>query len=234
MHSPYGATEVLPVSSVSDQEILEFAAKRTLRGAGTCVGGLLPKVEARILPVKDGVLGKADLDKPKPKGEIGEIVVTGPTVTKEYDQLPEPTRRAKIEDGDRVWHRMGDLGYFDDEDRLWFCGRKAELVETDIGVFYTDACEGVFNQHPRTHRCALIRHSENGKSYPALVVEPQKPDFPSDEESRSVFIDELREIGQQVEMTRPIEHFFFDRSFPVDVRHNAKIHRLTLRKRYGG
>ena len=28
----------------------------------------------------------------------------------------------------RIWHRMGDLGYFDSEGRLWFCGRKAHRV----------------------------------------------------------------------------------------------------------
>ena len=234
MHAPYGATEVLPVSSVSDKEILEFAADRTLRGGGTCVGKILPRVETRILEVKEGPLGVGDLERELPNGEIGEIVVTGPTVTKAYDRLPEPTRLAKIKDGQTVWHRMGDLGYFDEEGRLWFCGRKAELVESDKGVFYTDACEGVFNRHPRVFRCALICCREQGENKPALVIEPIKGAYPKGKKERDVFIDELRKIGAEVEMTRSIEHFFFDKAFPVDVRHNAKIHRLTLRERYSG
>lgn len=234
MHSPYGATEVLPVSSVSDNEILDFAADLTEKGAGTCVGGLLPKVEARILAPKEGAMEADDLKDALPGGQIGEIVVTGPTVTKAYDRLPGPTKVAKIDDGGRIWHRMGDLGYFDERGRLWFCGRKAERVESSQGLFYTDACEGVFNRHPKVNRCALILYEKGGASEPALVVEPFKAALPKNEKERSVFIDELLEIGQQVEATRTIKQFFFDRSFPVDVRHNAKIHRLTLRKRYGG
>src|SRR5690606_34747712 len=97
VHSPYGATEVLPVSSVSDGEVLGFAAERSARGEGTCVGKVLPGVEARILATSDGVLSAGDLERPLPPGEIGEIVVTGPSVTKAYDALPEATALAKIE-----------------------------------------------------------------------------------------------------------------------------------------
>ena len=33
----------------------------------------------------------------------------------------------------KLWHRMGDLGYFDREERLWFCGRLAERVVWEGG-----------------------------------------------------------------------------------------------------
>ena len=38
-------------------------------------------------------------------------MVTGPSVTRSYDRLPAADAAAKIQDGERVWHRMGDLGY---------------------------------------------------------------------------------------------------------------------------
>lgn len=229
VHSPFGATEVLPVSSVRDDEVLEFAAERSARGEGTCVGRLLPGVEARILRLSEEALEASALRAVLPVGEIGEIVVTGPSVTKAYDQLPEATRLAKIREGGRVWHRIGDLGYMDAKGYLWFCGRKAERVTASSGkTYFTDLCEGVINAHPAVARSALIRYAKEGKVYPALVVEPKPGMYPKNATERAALLEGVRALAVQYPVTRDIERFFVHKSFPVDVRHNAKIHRLTL------
>jgi len=174
-------------------------------------------------------------------GEIGEIVVAGPMVTKRYDGLPEATAMAKIafpkfllsghknpvgNAGD-CWHRMGDCGYLDKEGRLWFVGRKAERVTTPAGILHTEPCEQVFRRHPQVARCALIGLGAPGQQQPALVVQARTADKPVDE---SRLAQELRTLAQQHPHTAAILRFFFHPSFPVDVRHNAKIHRLTLAK----
>lgn len=229
VHSPYGATEVLPVSSVVDHEVLEFAADRSARGEGTCVGRVLPGVEVKILQLSEEAMDAKALSRALPVGEIGEIVVNGPTVTKAYDQLPEATRLSKIVDGKRVWHRIGDLGYFDRDGRLWFCGRKAERVVASNGkTYYTDRCEGVVNAHPRVARCALIRYIKNGVTSPAIVVEPKPGAYPKSKSEMQALLDEIRALTASCPVTRDIERFFAHKSFPVDVRHNAKIHRLAL------
>ena len=228
-HSPYGATEVLPVSSVSDDEILEFASDRTARGEGTCVGRVVGGAQARILPMSEEAMDASALDRSLPPGKVGEIVVTGPSVTKAYDRLPEATRLSKIVASDGVtWHRIGDLGYFDDAGRLWFCGRKAERVESGKSIYYTDCCEGVVNVHPRVNRSALIRYMKDGKVLPALVVEPIPGAFPRNKAEKAALLEEVKALARTSPVTRNIEHFFVRKSFPVDVRHNAKIHRLTL------
>ncbi len=234
VHSPYGATEVLPVSSTVDTMALGETAALTEKGKGTCVGAPLPGVEARIIPVSDGPLEGDALDETLPVGEIGEIVVTGPSVTRAYDGLPEATRDAKIERDGSVWHRMGDLGYLDDHGRIWFCGRKAERVQTGGKTYYTDCCEGVFNPLPQVFRTALIGLDENGSVQPAIVVQPVEGAFPKNERERSAFIDGLLEAGKSSVVTRDIDRFLFDRSFPVDVRHNAKINRIALALRFNG
>ena len=58
--------------------------------------------------------------------------------------------------GERVVHRMGDVGCFDDAGRLWFCGRKTQRVETAGGPLYTEQVEPVFNVHPQVRRTALV------------------------------------------------------------------------------
>ncbi|MGE9293206.1 MAG: AMP-binding protein, partial [Puniceicoccales bacterium] len=81
VHTPYGATEVLPVSSISGTEILEYSAKLTEQGKGTCVGVTLPGVTAKIIAINDDPIDSIDAIRELPQGVIGEILVTGPSVT---------------------------------------------------------------------------------------------------------------------------------------------------------
>lgn len=241
VHSPYGATEALPVCTVTDREILEEAAALSLPGRGTCLGRPVAGLDLRIIRLGDDPIARWENSLVLPAGEVGEIVVRGPQVTRTYDRLPEATAASKIEDPDgtdacagggprrpALWHRMGDCGYLDAEGRLWFCGRKAERVVSARRTWFTDCCEGVFNQHPRVARTALIGRGAPGMQEPALVVEPKAGRWPLSPLERADFAQELRALGAACEPTRDIHLFFFHRRFPVDVRHNAKIHRLSL------
>jgi len=234
IHTPYGATEALPVSSISGNEVLRKTWQKTEQGAGTCIGTVFPEMEARIFPAGDNGTRGREKPGPLPQGSIGEICVRGPVVTREYDQLPEATSRSKMEDpaGGPAWHRMGDLGYFDGEGRLWFCGRKAERVVTcDGNALYTDCCEAIFNRHPKVFRSALVGlENEGGTVEPAMVIEPESGCFPNRRSDRDSFIRELRELGSGHAHTKRITRFHFYRAFPVDVRHNAKIHRLKMKR----
>ncbi len=224
-HSPYGATESLPVSSVSAAEI---DAAATLAGRGTCVGRPVRGVDVKIIALTDAPLATLADARERGVGEIGEIIVRGAAVTKGYDQLPEATAAAKIADGDRVWHRLGDAGYLDAQGRLWFLGRKAERVEMRDGTLFPDQVEPVFNQHPQVRRSALVGLGDRGEQRPAIVVEPRSPDVVKTPSLRRKLVRELRELGRQQPLSDRIRIVFLHPAFPVDVRHNAKIHRLTL------
>ncbi|HTQ31572.1 MAG TPA: fatty acid CoA ligase family protein [Opitutaceae bacterium] len=219
LHSPYGATEALPVSTVSAEEIDPASVR------GACVGRPLAGIEARIIVLTDAPIATLEAARPVPSGETGEIIVRGPVVTKTYDALPEATAAAKIPAADgAIWHRMGDCGYLDPAGRLWFCGRKAERVETAAGPMFTEPCEQVFRAHPRVARCALIGLGSRGAQRPAIVIEA-KPKNPG--EART-WAGQLRVLARQHPHTATISLFYFHPNFPVDVRHNAKIHRLAL------
>ena len=229
IHTPYGATEALPVSSISATEVLEQTAVRTQKGEGTCVGRPLPNVLVRIVEPTDGPIATIEKVVDLPAGSIGEIIVQGASVTRGYDYLPEADADSKIVDGAELWHRMGDMGWLDDSERLWFCGRKIERVMTEVGAMYTDCCEAVFNAHPRVYRSALI---DLCQGRPAIVIEPEKSAFPESPDERMSFIKSLRVLGRKSKQTVAIKDFFFEANFPVDVRHNAKIHRLSLARKF--
>lgn len=231
IHTPYGATEALPVSSIAASEVLEHTAVRTQQGEGTCVGSPLPGVDVKIIASVDAAIERMDQVEELGSGEIGEIIVRGPSVTRQYDRLPQADASSKIVDGATHWHRMGDMGWCDSDGRVWFCGRKAERVLTSQGARYTDCCEAIFNQHPKVFRSALI---DLGEGLAAIVVEPEAGAYPKSGAARRAFIQSLRECAQSNPMTQCISEFFFERHFPVDVRHNAKIHRLSLARKYRG
>ena len=229
IHTPYGATEALPVSSIAASDVLGDTAARTQQGDGTCVGHPLPGVEVKVIEPYDAALERMDQVIELGAGEIGELIVRGPSVTRHYDKLPEADAISKILDDDTHWHRMGDMAWRGPNGRIWFCGRKAERVMTPEGPRYTDCCEAIFNQHPQVFRSALI---DVGSGKPALVVEPEQDAYPKTAAARQAFIQSLYELAQSNAMTSCIRLFFFERSFPVDVRHNAKIHRLSLARKY--
>ncbi len=215
LHSPYGATEALPVSTIKAGEINPEEVK------GACVGSPVAGVSVRIIPIVDGPIGRLTETRLLSPGEVGEIIVCGPVVTKAYDGLPEATREAKIQgEAGTLWHRMGDCGLLDGQGRLWFLGRKAERVVTASGTHFTEPCEQVFRSHPRARRCALVA----ARGEPAIVVETRIAGAAEGEQ----LADELRALGLKHPHTSLIRTFFFREHFPVDVRHNAKIHRLAL------
>jgi len=224
---PYGATEALPVTSISGKERLK-TEEESKKGAGTCVGRPLPGITVQIIKIiegpahamKDSILLRA--------GEKGEIIVKGNIVTREYFRMKEQTALAKISDGHSFWHRMGDIGYFDEKGLLWFCGRKDQRVLTNNKTLYTVPCEAVFNQHPRVCRSALVGIGDKNNQRPVIIIEPKKGEMPWFPQSRKKFTNELLEMGQKFEHTREIFDVLYYSSFPVDIRHNVKISREKL------
>ncbi len=228
IHTPYGATEALPVTTICGGEIVGETAARSRLGAGTCVGKPFPQVDLRVIAITDAPIESMADVRELPVGEIGEIIVRSPSVTREYFRRPDATRWAKIADGSTFWHRMGDVGYRDEQGRLWFCGRKAHIVYTAEGPLFTVPCEAIFNEHPHVYRSALVGVGERPHQRPVVVVEPEAGTYPWLPGRRKQFVQELHDLALQHPHTKGIETFLFRRALPVDVRHNTKIAREQL------
>ena len=226
IHTPYGATESLPVSSTSSALLLQSQIRQLSdSGAGICVGPPIAAATVRVIEISDQVIADWSEVTELKVGEIGEITVASPTVTHSYYNQPDATRLAKIRDGKTIVHRMGDLGYFDAQGRLWFCGRKAHRIDTAAGVLYSVPCEGIFNTHPAVFRSALVGVAGGDSLRPLICIELEPQHRRIDQDH---LFKQLRELAVQHQITHSISSFLVHPGFPVDVRHNAKISREQL------
>jgi olefin beta-lactone synthetase len=237
--TPYGATECLPVAVIEGRE-LQSTRQATEQGAGTCVGRPVPPNQVRIIRIVDAPIPDWPDQDVLPQGEVGEITVAGPTATDSYFNREPATRAAKIRErladgSERIVHRMGDVGYFDGEGRLWFCGRKTQRVETLDGPLYTEQVEPVFNTVAGIRRTALVGVGEPGRQRPVLCYELEAGAPASTQAGLEA---KLRAHAARFPHTAGIDTFLSHPGFPVDIRHNAKIGREKLavwaQERVGG
>ena len=229
--TPYGATECLPVAVIEGRELLSLR-ERTEAGAGTCVGRPVPPNLVRIIRIGDEAIAQWSDALLVGAGQVGEIAVAGPTATDAYWNRDAQTQLAKIRetlpDGAmRIVHRMGDLGWFDAEGRLWFCGRKSQrVVVDDATTLCTEQVEPVFNAHPDVARSALVGVGARGSQRPLLCVELKRG---VDAKQWPRITGELRHLADGRVHTAKVEGFLrYPKPFPVDIRHNAKIGREKL------
>jgi len=223
--TPYGATESLPVASISGHEILSETSDLSAQGRGTCVGRPVASAEVHIISITSETIDTFSPDLVLPVGRPGEIIVSSPQTTREYFEAPEKTLRAKIRDGDRFFHRMGDLGYFDDQGRVWFCGRKAHSIVIGGERLFSVPIEGIFNSIAGVRRSAFTAIERDGKIEPVICIERERG---SGRIAKNELLPLLRQTAAQHRQTSAIAHFLFRRRFPVDIRHNAKINRALL------
>ncbi|HEY4234312.1 MAG TPA: fatty acid CoA ligase family protein [Lacipirellulaceae bacterium] len=201
LHTPYGATECLPVATIEAAEILDETSQKTNQGGGICVGRPFESIEWRVVRICDGPIPTIDAAEEMPTGEIGELVVRGPQASPCYVTRKECNALSKIAidafgapiadfgfrnadsnaptafrnpNSEIPWHRMGDVGYLDDSGRFWYCGRKSHRVETADGTLYTECVEAVFNAHDDVERTALVGVGPRGRQAPVLIVEPTR------------------------------------------------------------
>lgn len=231
MHTPYGATECLPVATIEGAEVLAETTQRTDRGAGICVGRKFDSIEWRIIRITDAPITTIDDADELPVGEIGELIVCGPQASSQYVTHLEANAASKIADGGRYWHRMGDVGYFDDRSRFWYCGRKSQRVATAAGPLFTECVEAVFNRHPDIELSALVGIGPMGDQLPVIAIKFQ---LHSDITrysggGRDAFPDFDQVVASAIPPHIATDWLDFE-EFLVDVRHNSKINREFLRQ----
>jgi acyl-CoA synthetase (AMP-forming)/AMP-acid ligase II len=225
IHTPYGATEAVPIISITSNEILTETRKFSEKGYGICIGRPINDLKIRIIKISDDPIQKWSDDLEVEDGDMGEITVAGDLVTRQYFEKPEVDAVTKIEDKVFFWHRMGDVGWKDSRGRIWFCGRKSHRVVTKENTLFTIPCEAIFNNHPLVFRSALVGIGSRNQQKPVICIDLKRSRHHL---NKKTIKKELFELAKQNELTKDIKSILFHKSFPVDIRHNSKIFREKL------
>ncbi len=225
IHTPYGATESVPIISIKSDEILTETRQLSEKGHGICIGRPINNIDIRLIKINDEPIDTWSDDLLVPRGEIGEICVRGALVSRQYFEDPAATALAKIKQNGEIIHRMGDLGWMDDKGRIWFCGRKSHRVMTASGTLYTIPCEAIFNNHPAVFRSALVGIGPRNQQQPIMCIELADAGTGIDKTNLK---GELLDLAAANDLTRSIRTVLFHKAFPVDIRHNSKIFREKL------
>lgn len=148
----YGLTEVSPLSHAS------FATKRDKPGS---VGYCLPNTECKIID--------PDTHAELSWNEEGEICIRGPQVMKGYLGNPQATDEMIDDEG---WLRSGDVGYVDEQGRLFIVDRLKELIKYKGRQVAPAELEAILLSHPAIADAGVIPSpdEEAGEVPKAFVV----------------------------------------------------------------
>lgn len=211
----YGSSEAEPVASLSAGERLALAQDNAR--PGFCVGKPVAAVRARAVRIARGPLERME---DAGAGAIGELLVAGPHVCRDYAGDAAAFADNKVRDAEgTVWHRMGDTGYFDADGRFWLVGRVHSTIRRAGMDLHAQLIEQTVRAGDgRIRRVAALGLPDAtlGERL-AIVIQSDDAGLRTDVEAR------LAASGAAVDdliVTRS--------ALPVDPRHNSKIdyHRL--------
>jgi len=207
--TPYGMTEVLPVSDVSLQEIDAAGI-----GNGVLVGRPVNGVEVAIAPLDtSGVAGDELTISPD---TTGEIVVRAAHAKERYLNL-WVTQHASAQPAG--WHRTGDVGHLDQSGRLWVEGRLAHVIVTANGPVTPVGPEQRVLKVPHVAGVACVGVGPRGIQQAVIVVvAPARAGV-----APVSLTDRVREAaGVEVAAVLVIDEL------PVDIRHHSKVDRTAI------
>ncbi|WP_425317840.1 long-chain-fatty-acid--CoA ligase [Pseudomonas nitroreducens] len=163
----YGMTELTTAGTMLDPQY--HCAEHQASGKMYSAGRPVNCVELRIVDAEDREL---------PRGQVGEIVVRGPTVMLGYWGNPEATAQA-LRNG---WMHTGDGGYMDEDGFVHIVDRLKDMIVSGGENIYSAEVENALSSHPAVAQCAVIGIpcDKWGETVHAVIV--LKPETPVSEE----------------------------------------------------
>ena len=206
----YGSTEAEPIAHVSMANVLDAD------GDGYLVGASVPELEVELVELPE----RLDTElRPGALAEravpVGEVVVKGPSVSRDYVGDPDAVALNKVREADgSVWHRTGDIARRDGDGRLWLVGRRGLEVRHRGGSLQPLAVEAGLIEIDGVRAAALVAHA--GQPEGELAVALDKPSRLHDIQAH------LNASGLGDLPVRVLSEL------PTDLRHNSKVDRAAL------
>lgn len=200
----YGSTEAEPIAELNIDEMTDEEIEATKKGKGIFAGTIIGVQDCKTIITNKEEIGnitREEFEKMQTNG-IGEIVVTGENVLKGYvNGIGDKENKFSV-DG-TIYHRTGDLGIINNNNKLWLRGRIKQPyfnIEAALHANYKIAKTAVFKSNDKI----------------VLVIEGEQQI--NEQEIRNVIsferIDEIRYV----------------KSIPVDKRHSTKVDYKELKK----
>ncbi len=217
----YGSTEAEPVAHIS----LEKRLKSVSAQGGYCVGIPSSFIQSKVIKIiKGSIAENTDWQQIECiQGEVGELIVTGDHVCKEYYQNKDAFKENKIIDSSGVvWHRMGDTGYFDERKAFWLVGRVHSTIIRQGELYHAQLIEqSVKKLVPEAQKIAAFGLPDSDVQEKIFVVVEINEGLIS-ADSISEKCQQNNVLVDQVLLTKE--------PFPLDPRHNSKIDYNILRQ----
>jgi fatty-acyl-CoA synthase len=202
----YGLTEAGPIATVLKDE--------DYHKAPDSIGKAFINVEVEIHDANGQVA---------PPGEVGEIVLRGPTVMLGYHNRPDATADVLDADG---WLHTGDLAHMDSNGYVYFYDRLKDMIKTGGLNVYSQEVEAVLSKHPDIREVAVVGLSNErwGEEVTAIIV--LKSNCLPDQDSILVH---ARERLASYQIPKRIEFIAYEE---MPFNHNGKILKRELRERF--
>lgn len=221
LHTPYGMTEVLPVTDIALDGILQAGA-----GEGVCVGRPLSSVEVGVSPLS--ATSTADDPPAVQPDRTGEICVRAAHVKDRYADL-WATERASSRDAG--WHRTGDVGHLDPQGRLWVEGRMAHVITTADGPVTPVGVEQRVESLPEVQSAVAVGVGPPGAQVLAVVVVPARAAPRRRRRPRTSLADVSLTEAVRAAAGTPVAAVLTTTELPVDIRHASKVDRREVAAR---
>ena len=205
----YGSTEAEPIAHINMKKVEKSFFDKMQSGHGLLVGKPINDIKLSIIkdqfsnkigPFTDKQFATNNL---KPM-QVGEIVVSGDHVQKEY--LNHNTNKNKFNVGSQIWHRTGDAGYLDCNGNLWIVGRCCAKIIKDNTVSYPFCIEAAALSHKEVKKAAVIEKNQEI----ILIIESHSKD-------KAKLCKDLLSSINSINTVKIVK------TIPTDKRHNSKI-----------
>ena len=125
-----------------------------------------------------------------PYGTEGEILLSGPTVMKEYMHHPKETAQTLRRHGDgRTWVHTGDLGIMDEEGFVYFKGRAKRMIVSSGYNIYPAQLENIIDAHPMVQMSCVIGVPDPYRMQKVKAFVKLVPEAKPTEETKKILLD---------------------------------------------
>ncbi|UOQ45092.1 o-succinylbenzoate--CoA ligase [Halobacillus salinarum] len=206
----YGMTEMGPAITVlSEDEQLEKAGS---------AGRPLMNHEVRVVRTREG--WPSEPDDTCQQGELGEIIVRGPSMMPGYYNRPEASQEALF----KGWYHTGDIGTFDQDGYLWVRDRLKDMIISGGENIYSREVEDTLFDHPGVLDVAVVGEPDEtwGEKVTAYIVK-------KDENLNEQILDEFCKSEERLARYKRPRHYKFVNELPRNA--SGKLQKFKLREK---